>query len=62
MTSGCFQKYKVFLKGTKISGYWRHKKCDDTESYSTTAVPKMFITVAASLGYVHSRSRGVLRR
>jgi hypothetical protein len=51
ITSGCFQK-KVCLKGTKISGYSRHpKKCDDgTESCSTTGVPKMFPTVAASLG------------
>jgi hypothetical protein len=45
-------KNKVCLKGAKISGYWRHpKKCDEgTENYSTTGVPKMFPTLAASLG------------
>jgi hypothetical protein len=43
-------KNKVCLKGTKMSRYWRHKICDDgTESYSTTGVPKLFPTVAASL-------------
>jgi len=26
------------------------KKCDDTENYPTTGVPKMFPTVATSLG------------
>jgi len=60
MTSGC-SKNEVCLRGMKISGYWRHpNKCDDcTESCSTTGVPKMFLTVAASLGSVHSCSRGV---
>jgi hypothetical protein len=47
-------KNRVCLKGMKISEYWRHpkkKKCDDgTESYSTTEVPKTFLTFAASLG------------
>jgi hypothetical protein len=35
-----------------ISGYRRHpKKCENsTDTYSTTRVPKMFPTVAASLG------------
>jgi hypothetical protein len=33
------------------------------QSYSTTTgVPKMFPTVATSLGYVHTYSRGALRR
>jgi hypothetical protein len=42
----------------KISGYWRQpKKCDsDTDSYSTTEIPKIFSTVAASLWYVYSCS------
>jgi hypothetical protein len=45
-------KNKVCLKGMKISGYWRHpKKCDNSnESHSTTGVPNMFWTVAASSG------------
>jgi len=45
-------KNNVCLKGMKISGFWRHlKKCDSgTESCSTTGVPKMFLTVAASFG------------
>jgi hypothetical protein len=49
----------------KISGYSGHpkKKCDDgTERYSTVEVPKMFPTVAASLGKTHSCSREVLQR
>jgi hypothetical protein len=51
MASGYFQN-KICLKGTKISGYWTHpKECDNgIESYSTTAVPKIFPTVAPSLG------------
>jgi hypothetical protein len=44
-------KNKIFLKGKKVSGYWRHtKECDDTESYTTPEVLKVFLTVAASLG------------
>jgi hypothetical protein len=44
-------KNKFCLKGTKISGYWKHKtKSDDgTESYSRTGIPKMFRTVAGSI-------------
>jgi hypothetical protein len=57
-------KNTVYLKETKISGYQSHPtKCDDgTESYSITGVPKIFPTMVASLGYVHSCSRGVLWR
>jgi hypothetical protein len=42
---------KIKPKGTKISGFCRHsKECNDgTESYCTR-VPKMFPTVAASMG------------
>jgi hypothetical protein len=41
-------KNKYCLKGTKISGYWRHQKeCDSTESYGITGIPEMFPTVAA---------------
>jgi hypothetical protein len=36
------------------------KKYDSTELHSTTGVPKMFSTVAALLGYVHSCSSGIL--
>jgi len=40
-----------------------HKKIDDGSwSYSTTGLPKMFPTVALSLGQVHSCSRRVFRR
>jgi hypothetical protein len=41
----------VCLKGTKISGWWRHpnESDDGTESCSTTRVRKMFGTVTASL-------------
>jgi hypothetical protein len=39
--SWLFPKIKC-LKGTKISGYGRQKKCDHgTESYSTTGIPKI---------------------
>jgi hypothetical protein len=42
---------KVYLKGMKIQNIEDMQKWDDsTESYSTTEVPKMFPTVAASLG------------
>jgi hypothetical protein len=59
----CVSKTKVCLKRTNISGYRRYqKKCDDfTESYSRLGVPKIFPTVTASLGKVHSCSRGVLQ-
>jgi hypothetical protein len=45
-------KNKVCLKGMIILGYWRYpNKCDDgTESYSRRGVPKMYPTVATSLG------------
>jgi len=47
-------KNKVYLNGTKISGYWRLPKNDYcTESYSTTGIPKTFPTVVASLGCVY---------
>jgi hypothetical protein len=56
-------KYRVCLEGMNILGYWSHKKSDNsTESYSTTGVPKMFLTVAASMDKVHGYSWGVLRR
>jgi len=35
---------------------------ESTKSWSTTGVPEMFPAVAASLGKVHSFSRGALRR
>jgi hypothetical protein len=39
------------LKGRRFQGMKISKKCDNgTESYSTTGVPKMFPTVAISLG------------
>jgi hypothetical protein len=38
------------------------KKDDDNESYSTTGFPKMFRTVATSLGKEQSCSKGVFRR
>jgi hypothetical protein len=39
---------KVCPKGTKISGYWSIKKCDDgTENHSTAGVPQLFPIVAA---------------
>jgi len=43
----------AFFKGTEILGCW-HKKNDDTESYFTAGVRKMFPTVAALLGYTHT--------
>jgi len=52
-------KNKVCLKGTKILGYLRRpRKCvDGTESYSTTGIPGISPTVAASLGQVRSCPR-----
>jgi hypothetical protein len=62
-----FPKIKCALKGRRfqatedIQKKKKKKKSDDsTESYSTTRVPKIFPTVAASLGKEHSCSRGVL--
>jgi hypothetical protein len=53
---------KYVLKGQRFQDNDDIKKSDDsTESYSTTGVPKMFPTMAASLEKVHSCSRGVLR-
>jgi len=51
ITSGCFQN-KVCFKWTEILGYGRHPKQYDngTERYSTRGIPKLFPTVAASLG------------
>jgi hypothetical protein len=55
-------KNEVYLKGKKISRYWRHLKKNKkkskkererdhgTENYSTTGVPKIFATVAAAQG------------
>jgi len=45
-------KNKVYLMGLRFQGNWRYqkKKCNDTEGYSTTGVPKMLQTAAASLG------------
>jgi hypothetical protein len=44
-------KNKIYLKVTKVSGYWRHsneKKSDEgTESCSTTGVPKIFPGLSA---------------
>jgi hypothetical protein len=46
-----FPKIKSALKGRRFQDTADIKKCDDgTESYSTTEVPTMFPTVAASLG------------
>jgi hypothetical protein len=43
-------KRKRIIEGTNISRYFQ-KKCDDsTENHSTTGVPKILPTVAASLG------------
>jgi hypothetical protein len=51
MTSGCFQEQvNSALKGRRFQDIEDIKKCDDTESYSTTGVPKIFPVVAASLG------------
>jgi hypothetical protein len=52
-------KNKFCLKRMKISGYWKHptKRDDGPERCSTTGVPKMFPTVAASLGWVHRSQR-----
>jgi hypothetical protein len=45
-----FPKIKSSLNGRIFPIMKTFKKCnDDTESYSTTQVPKMFPTVAASL-------------
>jgi hypothetical protein len=47
-----FPKIKSALKEKNISGHWRHQKKyydDGTDRHSTTSVPKMFLTVAASL-------------
>jgi hypothetical protein len=47
-----FPKIKSVLKGRRsqdIEGNQR-KKCDGTESYSTTGFPEVFPTVATSLG------------
>jgi hypothetical protein len=51
VTSACFQK-KSALKGRRFQDIEDiQKKCDDgTEGGSTTGVPEMFPTVAASLG------------
>jgi hypothetical protein len=47
-----FPKIKSALKGGRFQDTeYIH---DSTESYSTTGVPKMFPTVAASFGKVHS--------
>jgi hypothetical protein len=47
-----FPKMKSALKGRRFQGNEDiQTKCDDgTESYSTTRIPKMFPTVAASMG------------
>jgi hypothetical protein len=55
MNSGCLQKIKSALKGQIFQDTEDIKKCDsNNENYSTTGVPKMFPTVAASLGQVYS--------
>jgi hypothetical protein len=51
-------KIKSALKGRRC----QDTEDDGTEDYSTTGVPKMFPTVAASLGEVHSCSEGPIRR
>jgi hypothetical protein len=57
-----FPKTNSSLQGQGFQDIKDIKKCDDsTESYSTTGVPKMFLTAAVS-GQVHSCSRGVLLR
>jgi hypothetical protein len=52
------------LKGHRFHDTEDIQKQSDngTEKYSTTGIPKTFPTVAASLGYVHSCSRWVLRK
>jgi hypothetical protein len=47
-----FPKIKSALKRQRFQDTEdiQKKKCDDTESYSTTAVPKIFPIVATSLG------------
>jgi hypothetical protein len=58
-----FPEIKSALKGRRFQDDEDKKKSDySTESYSITGVPKMFPTVAASLGYVHGYSRELLRR
>jgi hypothetical protein len=59
-----FPKIKSVLKGQRFQDTEDiQRKCDDgTERYSTTGIPKIFLTVAASLGQVHSCLSGVLRR
>jgi hypothetical protein len=60
--SWLFPKIMSALKGRK---FWDteniKRKCENgTESYSTTGIPRMFTTVATSLGQVRNCSRGVL--
>jgi hypothetical protein len=58
-----FLKINSALKGRRCQDIEDIKKCDDgTVSYSTTGVPEMSLTVAASLAQVRSCSRGVLRK
>jgi hypothetical protein len=46
-----FSKIKSALKGRRFQDIEDIQKCDDdTESYFTTGIPKMFPIVAASLG------------
>jgi hypothetical protein len=55
---------KICLKGTNISGHWRHpNKCDDgMKAITQFEFQKMLLTVTASLSWVHGFSKGVLRR
>jgi hypothetical protein len=62
-------KNKVYLKGTKVSGYWTcpppPKSDDSTESYSATGIPRTVHNSGSIVGLssqLLSCSRGVLQR
>jgi hypothetical protein len=44
-----FPKIKSALRERRFQNTENIKKCDVTESYSTTGIPEVFLTVAASL-------------
>jgi len=65
MTYGYFEKNKVCLKGTQILGYWKHPKKMWRRRWKLfhTGFQKCFQHwQTASLGQLHSCSRGALRR
>jgi hypothetical protein len=45
-----FPKIRSALKGQRFWDTKHIQKCDGTERHSTTGIPKMDLTVAASLG------------